>query len=149
MRRNGAPEDAEPVGCETAWPLGRAVPRLEGGKTWAVRLDVRSCEALQVLLERYREQERTAGRVPKTHQVSRIVREAVLRWERMACPPDRWPYRMFVATTVRVYLDARTRRIVEREAWARFAGNRSATLRAMLTRTALPIPVGAVVRRRV
>jgi hypothetical protein len=148
MRRNGAPAGMEPVGCETAWPLGRAAPRLEGGKTWGVRLDERTCEALRVLLARYREQERAAGRVPKTHQVSRIVREVVLRWERAACPPDRWPYRMFVMATVNVYLDARTRRIVEREAWERFGGNRSAALRAMLTRAALPIPVGAVIRRR-
>jgi len=127
------------------WPTGGAVPRLEGGnQVFRVGLNLEAQRALYALLQRYRDQEWAAGRMPKTHQVSRIVRDAVLQWEKRECPSLRPPMTYVVFEWVHVSLDGPTRAIVRRQAaHPRFDGNRSAALRAMIYYAAFPFVVGA------
>jgi hypothetical protein len=128
------------------WPLGGAAARLGGGnrEVFILGLNLEAQAALYALVERYREKERRAGRTPKTHQVSRIVREAVMQWEHRDCPAQRKPTPLNFEY-VHVRLDGPTRAIVARQAASyRFGGNKSATLRAMIQYAAFPFVVGAL-----
>jgi len=111
-------------------------------------LNLEALNALKALLERYREQERKAGRWPKTHQVSRIVREAVRHWAKRECPSFCPPVTLVNFDHIRVRLDGPTRAIVRRQAaHPRFGGNKSAALRAMIYYAAFPFVVGSVGRQ--
>jgi hypothetical protein len=129
------------------WPLGGAAARLDGGgnrEVFVLGLNLEARAALYALVERYREQERKAGRTPKTHQISRIIREAVHQWEHRDCPAQRQPT-FVIFEKVHVNLDGPTRAVVARQAASyRFGGNKSAALRAMIQYAAFPFVVGAL-----
>ena len=115
-REAGLPDVPGPNGRNARiWTMGRAVARLgPGAHKFSCFLDRESRDALLTLRERYKREEAKAGRVPKTHQRSRLVREAVAVWEHHACPVRR--PRLLHPVRISVIFDAKTWGILQREA---------------------------------
>ncbi len=105
----------------------------EGGAFYfRLVLDRDSYDGLVALRQRYRDAETRAGRDWQTHQLSRLVREVILRYEpsRVGIAPRK--HRLLIEKIANLSLDGRTRAVLERQAARSFGGNKSATLRAML-----------------
>lgn len=115
-------------------PVGRGGNgKHEGGAyKFPLVLDRDSRDAIQVIRKRYRDAEWKAGRVPQTHQLSRLVREVILKYEPSRAVVKPRKHRLRVADTANLSLDGRTEAILRRQAALSFNGNLSATLRAML-----------------
>jgi hypothetical protein len=129
------------------WPVGAAVPGLEGGgRRYRIGLTIPARIALGKILDRYKEKERAVGRAPKTHQISRLVREAIRIWRRSPCP-KRPEGDVWVVEMISITLDAPTERIVRWQAADYLERNVSATLRAILINSVPPTVIGAVARR--
>jgi hypothetical protein len=132
------------------WPMGAALPRLEGGgHNRRLGLTIPARIALGRILDRYREDERAAGRTPKTHQLIRLVRETIRKWRRSPCPRDP-EGDVWIVETVNITLDAPCLQIVRHQTVSYFDGNESAALRALLVHGA-PRPtrvIGATARYR-
>src|SRR5262249_35836040 len=114
------------------------------GRPFCLRVDPFTYKALFEIYDRYRKQEKAAGRTPKPYQVSCLVREGVYTYEsRHHCrrPPHRYN---IMAGSLVVGLDARSRSILRRVADTDFDGNKSATMRAMIYWTAFPFIVGVL-----
>ncbi len=116
------------------WNVGLAsTARREGGiYNFTLHLDRPSLDALLVIRKRYKDAEYKAKREPLTHQLSRLVREIIWRYEpnRVVVKPRK--HRLLLDDVANLSLDGRTRAILERQAARSFAGNKSAALRAML-----------------
>ena len=116
------------------WPMGTAATgKREGGiYKFTLHLDRPSLDALLVIRKRYKDAEYKAKREPQTHQLSRLVRETILRYEpsRVVVKPRK--HRLLVDDVANLSLDGRTRAILTRQAVRSFGGNKSAALRAML-----------------
>ncbi len=131
----GTPPDREP----TIFYLGSAAPRLVGGHTFRLTVDRVTQEAVVRMRDNYKAAERKAGREPRSHQVSRLVRNAVLHFERVPCLPLEKRYLLYGKEyDLHLRLDARTRAILERQAAQHFDGNRSRALRTMIVRGSRP-----------
>ena len=116
------------------WNVGKAAQPLGPGvHRFTCRLDRASKEALVLMKERYKAEERKRGREPKTHQWSRIVRDCVHRWERGPVPVR--PWRLLMDERIGVTLDAKAWGILCREA-ARSGRSKAKVLRAMLAESA-------------
>ena len=125
------------------WPMGAALPRLVGGgHNYRLGLTIPAVLALKQILEHYRKNERAAGRLPKTHQVSRLVRESIHTWRHSPCP-RRPEGEVWIVETVNITLDGPSLRIVRWQATEHFDGNFSAALRAILINSVPPNVIGA------
>jgi hypothetical protein len=126
-----------------AWPVGGAVPRLEGGQhVFRLGLTIPAVQALTKIYDRYKETERAAGRAPKTHQISRLVRWAVHCWRHLPCP-RRPEGEVWVVEVHSVSLDGPSWRVVRWQAEQHFDGNVSAALRAIIINSVPPTVIGA------
>ena len=120
-------------------PFGGAAPRIDAVANVRARLDRPTIDALAVLKARYAEQSRRAGQKPLPFQLSRLVREAIRKWEHRS-----GGYRSVGAWAcvrgvgLNVQLDAPTLAVLDREAAAHFDGSRAAALRAIIVATANP-----------
>jgi hypothetical protein len=125
------------------WPMGAALPRLEGGRyNYRLGLTIPAVLTLKQILEHYRKNERAAGRVPKTHQVSRLIRWAIHCWRHLPCP-RRPEGEVWIVETVNITLDGPSLRIARWQAKEHFDGNLSAALRAMIINSVPPTVIGA------
>jgi len=123
--------------------MGAALPRLEGGAhRYRLGLTIPAVQALQMILDRYKETERAAGRVPKTHQISRLVRESVHKWRHSPCP-RRPEGEVWVVEAHSITLDGPSWRVVRWQAKEHFDGNVSAALRAIIINSVPPSVIGA------
>ena len=125
------------------WPMGGALPRLEGGAhRCRIGLTIPAVLALTKILDRYKETERAAGRIPKTHQISRLVRESIHCWRHLPCP-RRPEGKIWIVEMHSVSLDGPSWRVVRWQAEQHFDGNVSAALRAIIVNSVPPSVIGA------
>ena len=97
------------------WPMGAALPRLEGGgHRYRLGLTIPAVRRPRPDPRPLPQTERAAGHIPKTHQVSRLVREAIHKWRRSPAPTPQGE--VWIVETVNVTLDAPSRQIVRWQA---------------------------------
>ena len=116
------------------WAVGGAATgkRDGGAYHFVLTVDYPTLDALQTIRQRYRETETRAGRIPQTHQLSRLVRELIVGYEpERAVAKPRKP-RLFLEIKANLSLDGRCKAIIARQAALSFNGNKSAALRAMI-----------------
>ena len=116
------------------WPMGAASTGKREGGAWdfMLTLDIPTRDAILAIRQQYRDAETRAGREPQTHQISRLVREVIVRYEphRVLATP-RKP-RLFLEMKAHLSLDGRCKAVLTRQAETNFDGNKSAALRAMI-----------------
>jgi uncharacterized Zn finger protein (UPF0148 family) len=137
-----------PEGHPYHWPHGERPAALPGGKGEALRcgLNDQAYAALLNLWEQYRKAEIAAGRQPRTHRASQLVREAIHQWKDRLIGPSPYPHTL-IARTITVYLNLETLRILEWQARTCFNGNKSAALRMILIAVGYPRPTPVAIPR--
>jgi hypothetical protein len=119
-----------------------------------VRLDVPTREVLKTLLRRDAERQRVrqerfgAGPPELEYRVGRIVRGCIAEFAERTCPPPKGRKRtLCCGEVVSVWVDARLRAAVEREAARYHGGCLAATVRCMIL-ACRPLVVSVGPRRR-
>lgn len=129
LKREGAP-----------LPLGPAAGKIGVVKVLHVKLDLTSLQAVRDIYEQYKKKQKAQGKPVEPFQMSRILREAIQKWEKRFVPPR--PREGVMVGQIAISLDARTLAIIQRQADYNCGGVQARAVRALLA-GARPKVIGA------